>query len=93
MDIERDPEMIDDDAPEWTVAMNAAAVSVMALPKTLQAKLKIGRPRAKDPKRVVTLRLRSSLFAAYEAQGSDWRARMERVLDDAIAKDGGSKLG
>ena len=91
--MEPDPEMIDDDAPEWTADMNVAAVSVMALPKTLQAKLKIGRPRVKDPKRIVTLRLRSSLFAAYEAQGSDWRARMERVLGDAIAKDGGSKLG
>ena len=86
-----DPEMIDDDAPEWTAAMNVEAVSVGALPKALQAKLKIGRPRAKDPKRVVTLRLRSSLFAAYEAQGSDWRARMERVLGEAIAKDGGPK--
>ena len=88
MNIEPDPEMIDDDAPEWTADMNVAAVSVMALPKALQAKLTIGRPRAKDPKRIVTLRLRSSLFAAYEAQGSDWRARMERVLDEAVGREG-----
>ena len=86
-----DPEMIDDDAPEWTVAMNAAAVSVTALPKALQAKLKAGRPRAKDPKQVVTLRLRSSLLAAYEAQGSDWRARMERVLMDAVVQEDQAK--
>ena len=88
-----DPEMIDDDAPEWTAAMNAAAVSVTALPEALQGKLKAGRPRAKDPKQVVTLRLRSSLLAAYEAQGSDWRARMERVLMDAVVQGNRRQLG
>lgn len=79
-----DPEMIDDDAPEWTAQMNSQAVSLADLPTTLQGKLKAGRPRAKDPKRVVTLRLRSSLFAAYAAQGHDWRARMEQVLTEAV---------
>ena len=81
-----DPELIDDDAPEWTDEMNARAVSISDLPASLQAKLKSGRPRAADPKRVVTLRLRSSLFAAYEAQGADWRARMEQVLTDALVR-------
>jgi uncharacterized protein (DUF4415 family) len=85
-----DPELIDDEAPEWTEQMNAQAVSLTGLPLTLQAKLKTGRPRAKDPKRVVTLRLRSSLFAAYEAQGQDWRARMEQVLSEAMEQPRGS---
>ena len=84
------PEMIDDEAPEWTAQMNAQAVSLTGLPLTLQAKLKAGRPRAKDPKRVVTLRLRSSLFAAYEAQGQDGRARMEQVLSEAMEQPRGS---
>ena len=83
-----DPERIDDEAPEWTAQMNAQAVALKDLPATLQAKLRAGRPRAKDPKRVVTLRLRSSLFAAYEAQGQDWRARMERVLSEAMEPPG-----
>jgi len=76
--------MIDEEAPEWTAQMNAQAVTLKDLPATLQAKMKAGRPRAKDPKRLVTLRLRSSLFAAYEAQGQDWRARMEQVLTEAV---------
>jgi uncharacterized protein (DUF4415 family) len=80
------PEMIDEEAPEWTAQMNAQAMTLKDLPATLQAKLKAGRPRAKDPKRVVTLRLRSSLFAAYEAQGQDWRARMEQVLAEAMER-------
>lgn len=80
------PEMIDEEAPEWTAQMNAQAMTLKDLPVTLQAKLKAGRPRAKDPKRVVTLRLRSSLFAAYEAQGQDWRARMEQVLAEAMER-------
>jgi hypothetical protein len=78
------PEMIDEEAPEWTAQMNAQAITLKDLPATLQAKMKAGRPRAKDPKRLVTLRLRSSLFAAYEAQGQDWRARMEQVLTEAV---------
>jgi uncharacterized protein (DUF4415 family) len=80
------PELIDEEAPEWTAQMNAQAITLKDLPATLQAKLKAGRPRAKDPKRVVTLRLRSSLFAAYEAQGQDWRARMEQVLAEAMER-------
>jgi uncharacterized protein (DUF4415 family) len=56
------------------------------LPPTLQAKLKGGRPRAADPKTVVTLRLRASVLAAYEAQGSDWRARMKAILTDALGE-------
>ena len=78
------PELIDDDAPEWTDEVNARGVSVDDLPEPLRAKLKSGRPKLADPKRIVTLRLRSSLFAAYEAQGADWRARMERVLTEAL---------
>jgi len=84
------PEMIDDEAPEWTAQMNAHAITLKDLSATLQAKLKAGRPRAKDPKRVVTLRLRSSLFAAYEAQGQDWRARMEQVLAEAMERPKGA---
>ncbi len=81
-----DPEMIDDDAPEWTDEMNARAMSILDLPISLQAKLRGGRPKVVDPKRVVTLRLRSSLFAAYQEQGADWRARMERVLTEALSR-------
>ena len=88
-----DPERIDDDAPEWTDEMNARAMSFSDLPLSIQQKLKGGRPRAADPKRVVTLRLRTSLFDAYAAQGPDWRARMEQVLTDALAGQDPPKVG
>jgi uncharacterized protein (DUF4415 family) len=81
---EPNPEMIDDENPEWTAETTARALTLEYLPPTLQAKLKGGRPRAADPKTVVTLRLRASVLAAYEAQGPYWRARMERMLDDAL---------
>ena len=81
---EPDPEMIDDENPEWTAETTASALAFEQLPPRLQAKLKGGRPRAADPKTVVTLRLRASVLAAYEAQGSDWRARMETILTDAL---------
>ena len=82
------PEMIDDENPEWTAETTANALRFDELPPTLQAKLKGGRPKAADPKTVVTLRLRASVLAAYEAQGSDWRARMEKVLGEALSTKG-----
>lgn len=48
-------------------------------------KSKGGRPRRLDAKKVVSLRLRPSLIAAYEAQGRDWWARMEAILTEALA--------
>jgi uncharacterized protein (DUF4415 family) len=82
--------MIDDENPEWTADTTGRALGFAQLPPTLQAKLKGGRPRIADPKTVVTLRLRASVLAAYEAQGSDWRARMEKILADALmAPDAG----
>ena len=79
-----DPTALDEEAPEWSDDMNARAVSLEQLPPGLQAKLRVGRPRSADPKKIVTLRLRTSLFEAYQAQGADWRARMEQVLADGL---------
>jgi uncharacterized protein (DUF4415 family) len=96
LDIIPDPEMIDDDAPEWTDEMNARAIGFTDLPPSLQAKIRAikgGRPKAADPKRVVTLRLKTSLFAAYEALGPDWRARMEKVLTEGLKADPAAKAG
>lgn len=78
-----DPEMIDDDNPEWTDEVFSAAVRLEDLPGSLQAKLR-GRPRSGDPKQVVTLRLRESLIQRYKAQGDDWRAKMETILIKAL---------
>ena len=88
MNPEPNPEMIDDENPEWTTETSAKAIGFDQLPPTLQAKLKVGRPKAVDPKQVVTLRLRSSILAAYEAQGEDWRARMEKALVAALQSTG-----
>jgi uncharacterized protein (DUF4415 family) len=76
--------MIDDENPAWTSQTTAAAFGIEDLPATLQRKLKGGRPRASDPKTVVTLRLPASVLAAYEGQGPNWRARMEKILTDAL---------
>jgi uncharacterized protein (DUF4415 family) len=78
-----DPEMIDDDNPEWTDEVFRAAVKLGDLPASLQTKLR-DRPRSGDPKQVVTLRLRESLIQRYKAQGDDWRAKMEAILVKAL---------
>ena len=79
-----DSTALHEDAPEWSDEMNARAVRLDQLPPSLQAKLKVGRPRSADPKKIVTLRLHTSLFEAYQAQGANWRARMEQVLADGL---------
>lgn len=78
------PEMIDDENPEWTDEMFARAVRVDDLPPSLRAKLG-GRPKVQDPKKVVTLRLRHSLIEQYQALGPDWRLKMEAALTEALA--------
>ena len=84
MNVKPDPEMIDAENLEWTDADFAQAVSFAELPPPLRAKLKGGRPKVADPKTVVTLRLRASVLAAYEARGPDWRAVMERVIVEGL---------
>jgi hypothetical protein len=39
------------------------------------------RPKSDDPKLAVTLRIRASTLARYEALGEDWRARMEAAIE------------
>jgi uncharacterized protein (DUF4415 family) len=81
-----EPDLTDPDNPEWTAADFARAKPLASLPAPLRAKLKGGRPRAADVKKVVTLRLRASLLAAYEAQGPGWRARMEQILIEGLKR-------
>ena len=73
----------DEDNPEWTEADFAVArPGREVLPREVLEAFgkRRGRPSRAAAKRVVSLRLRPSLIAAYEALGKDWRARMETIL-------------
>jgi uncharacterized protein (DUF4415 family) len=81
-----DPERIDDDNPEWTDTMFATADRFSSLPIDTQQKLKGGRPRRADAKRLVSLRLRPNVIGAYQAKGEDWRAKMEQALVEGLER-------
>ncbi|MDP4029114.1 MAG: BrnA antitoxin family protein [Gallionella sp.] len=74
-----DPELIDDENPEWTEEDFERAVPFSALPESLQAKLR-GRPKLDvtkehhPPARDVVERFRAS--------GDGWQTRVDAALKD-----------
>ena len=73
------PELIDDDNPEWTDADTQNAVPFGGLPPALQAKLR-GRPRAALTKEPVKIRLDADVLAALRATGDGWQTRINDTL-------------
>ncbi|MBL8640025.1 MAG: BrnA antitoxin family protein [Alphaproteobacteria bacterium] len=45
-----------------------------------------GRPPVDDPKRQITLRIRGSLIDALKSNGRGYMARVEKLIEEAIAK-------
>lgn len=79
------PELIDDENPEWTEEMFASAVRVNALPTSLQAKLnRGGRPKSDNPKIATTVRLDADVLSAFKATGKGWQTRMNAALRDYV---------
>lgn len=81
MSKEPDPEMIDDENPEWTDEMSRASVRLADLPASLQAKLR-GRPKAAVTKERITIRLSPEVVGAFRATGDGWQTRMDGALRD-----------
>ncbi len=73
------PELIDDENPEWTDEMFKQSVRLDALPPSLQAKLR-GRPRAIATKEPVKIRLDADVLAALRASGEGWQTRINDTL-------------
>lgn len=75
------PEMIDEDNPEWTDEQVRQAVRLDALPESLQLRLR-GRPRAAVTKERITIRLSPDVLQAFRATGDGWQTRMDAALKD-----------
>lgn len=75
------PEMIDDDNPEWTDEMFQQSVRFDALPASLQAKLR-GRPKAAVTKERITIRLSHEVVERFRASGEGWQTRVDAALKD-----------
>ena len=76
-----DPELIDDENPEWTAADIKHAVPFAGLPKSLQTKLR-GRPKSEVTKERITIRLSREVVARFRASGDGWQTRVDAALKD-----------
>ena len=73
------PELVDDENPEWTDEMFKQSMRLDALPASLQAEL-CGRPEAIVTKEAVKLRLDADVLAALRASGDGWQTRINDTL-------------
>lgn len=75
------PELIDDENPEWTEKDFKRAVPFSGLSETLQAKLR-GRPKATVTKERITIRLSPEVVERFRASGDGWQTRVDAALKD-----------
>lgn len=79
------PELIDDDNPEWTEADFKRAVPFSALPESLQTTLLSlkGRGKQQSPTKIsTTVRFDSDVLEAFRATGQGWQTRMNDALKE-----------
>ena len=79
------PELIDDDNPEWTEADFNRAVPFSALPESLQATLLglKGRGKQQSPTKLsTTVRLDRDVLEAFRATGRGWQTRINEALKE-----------
>lgn len=86
------PELIDDENPEWTAADFANAkparevLSSIFSPATTEALLRPrGRPRVAEPRVRVNIRIDRQVYDALKHSGKGWQTRAHGVLADAVA--------
>jgi uncharacterized protein (DUF4415 family) len=85
-----DPEMIDEENPEWTDEVFARAVPFSQLPPALQATLMsqprivIEEPAGAGPKFESVL-IRDDIVGAFQMTGEDWEQRINDVLQEWLA--------
>ncbi len=83
-----DPELIDDENPEWTDEMFARArpaAEVMGEAFMARARLP-GRPKVTEPKEPVTIRFDAAVARHLRASGKGWQTRLNDELARLIAK-------
>lgn len=86
------PELIDDDNPEWTAdTFSKSRPASQVLPQIFGAKVASkmlkprGRPRAENPKERITIRLSREVVDTFRASGEGWQTRVDAALREYIA--------
>ena len=79
------PELIDEENPEWTEEDFARAVPFSALPEELRKTLSSLRgrgPQKAVTKERITIRLSHEVVERFRATGDGWQTRVDEVLKD-----------
>ncbi|MCM1129738.1 MAG: BrnA antitoxin family protein [Alistipes senegalensis] len=80
-----DPEMIDDENPEWTREEVRTAMRFSDLPLDLQKVLKSGRGQQKAPtKEQITIRLSKNVLTHFRETGKGWQTRIDEALQEIV---------
>ena len=75
------PELIDEENPEWTAADFKRAKRISELPPELQEKLRGVRGPQKAPtKERITIRLSRDIVERFRASGPGWQVRVDDAL-------------
>ena len=83
------PELIDDENPEWTEEDFKNALRFNDLPESLQAKLRPGRGPQKAPvKERISIRLSADTVEYFRATGAGWQTRIDEALQEWRAAHG-----
>jgi uncharacterized protein (DUF4415 family) len=87
------PELIDDENPEWTAADFAKARPASeVLPQIFGAKVAQemlkprGRPRAEHPKERINIRLSHEVIEYFKSAGDGWQTRIDSALRQFITE-------
>jgi len=85
------PELIDEDNPEWTAEdISRARPASEVLPKLFGSELAQdmlkprGRPRAAHPKERINIRLSYEVIQHFKSSGEGWQTRIDAALRDYI---------
>ncbi len=83
-----DPEMVDEENPEWTEEMFREAVPFSGLPIELQRTLRRVRGPQKKPTKIpATIRLDADVLTALRATGRGWQTRVNDALREWVSKN------
>lgn len=78
------PEMIDEENPEWTEEMiKQARPASEVVPKIVEAHRR-GRPIKEDKKRQLTLRLSPEVVEYFKSTGPGWQTRIDEALREYV---------
>ena len=80
MKIKPNPELIDDENPEWTAENFAHARPAHIVFAKLGIPMPAPRKRGAATKEAISIRLSADVVAAFRASGRNWQTRIDDVL-------------